>query len=250
MSLKHKFRRQLATLQGQRRFEKLKNKHQGQVGLVVGNGPSLKFVDLENLASLVSIASNKIYLGFDNTSWRPDYFSVVDKLIADEISSEAPKYFDEIFCSKAVSHHFPVTRTCAWTYKQANDKELQFSSNISEGIGSGYTVTYENIQFAVHLGLNPIYLIGCDHYFIGDEDKTNGVAITANEAKNHFIKGYRKPGAKVNPAMVNEMTEAYDRAGKWAQKNEWKIYNATRGGHLEAFPRVNVEEILTTKKRG
>ena len=62
-------------------FRKLKDKYKGQRGFVVGNGPSLKIEDLSKLEKEVSIASNKIFMIFKDTPWRPQVYSIVDDLV-------------------------------------------------------------------------------------------------------------------------------------------------------------------------
>ena len=42
----------------------------------------------------------------------------------------------------------------------------------------------------------------------------------------------------------NRMTAAYYRAKEFADKNNVKIFNATRGGKLEVFERVNLDDIV------
>lgn len=66
----------------------LKNKHKGQRCFIVGSGPSLKVDDLNKLKDEVTFACNKIYLAFNDTSWRPTYYSVYDVLVAENNKSE------------------------------------------------------------------------------------------------------------------------------------------------------------------
>ena len=59
----------------------LRNRHKGQRAVVIGNGPSLQIPDLERLRDTVTFASNKIYLAYEDTDWRPTYYSVEDHLV-------------------------------------------------------------------------------------------------------------------------------------------------------------------------
>jgi hypothetical protein len=45
-------------------------------------------------------------------------------------------------------------------------------------------------------------------------------------------------------ATINKMSKAYATAKKYADNKEIKIYNATRGGHLEEFERINFDDIF------
>ena len=59
---------------------KNKNLHKGKRGFIIGNGPSLKINDLDMPKNDISIASNKIYLAFNQTKWRPT-LPVDDRLL-------------------------------------------------------------------------------------------------------------------------------------------------------------------------
>jgi hypothetical protein len=118
-----------------------------------------------------------------------------------------------------------------------------FSNNLIEGIYGGDTITYENIQIALNLGYNPIYLIGCDHYYPGEIELESNVVIHTGE-KTHFIDGYRTKGLKSNKADIGKMNTAYTIARQFADSKNVHIYNLTRGGHLEVFVRKNIDEVL------
>jgi hypothetical protein len=86
---------------------------------------------------------------------------------------------------------------------------------------------------AAYMGFNEIYLIGADCNYSVDENK------------QHFMKsGYYA----TNYATIgNEMLFAYSVAKKELDKMGVKVYNATRGGMLEKFPRVDLDEVLNAK---
>jgi hypothetical protein len=119
------------------------------------------------------------------------------------------------------------------------------SDDAVEGFHGGSTVTYENLQLAMHLGLNPIYLIGCDHYYRGESSVAQGQEVEAISI-NHFHPEYRSKGESVSPASIDLMTNSYEHARFFAEKNGYQIYNATRGGHLEVFERKDFDAIFDT----
>lgn len=213
---------------------------------VVGNGPSLNIADLDHIHRLgiPSIASNKVFLGFETCEWRPTIYTIADKLVWQEIRQKIPEGIKTVFapssffgsCSvqkiswKALSNTFEIT-------------ENNFSKDLLEGIYGGETVTYENIQIAVNLGYDPIYLIGCDHYYPGESETGNNVVVHSGE-KTHFIDGYRTKGQISNKADIGKMNTAYTIARHVAMSKSVSIYNLTRGGYLEVFDRVNLDEVF------
>lgn len=230
-----------------RYWKNLKDIHKGQRGFVIGNGPSLQMKDLDRLKEEVTIASNKIYLAFKLTEWRPTYFTVCDDLVWEKIKNEVHEFIPLVHAASRVPRAPSTLRNKLqyWEFL-SNNPELtnNFSSDLSKGAFGGGTVTFENLQIAVHLGLNPIYIIGCDHFYSGEDQVNKEKAMLAPEENNHFIKGYRRAGEKVNPAPIGVMERSYSAAQKFAQTNGIKIYNATRGGHLEAFDRVNFDDLF------
>lgn len=231
-------------------FDSIKDLHRGRRGFVIGNGPSLKPSDLSKIKSDISIASNLIHLIFDETDWRPNYVTIVDSLVWDKLPSSVSQYYNSLLIASGLN---PEANSCltytlfsnghAPSYSASSDTSaFPFSDNLSEGVWGGSTVTYENLQLAVHLGLNPIYLIGCDHYYQGEPSSVEGVPVTHNQ-KNHFSDAYRNIGEKVNPAPIENMTRAYEIAQSFALSRGIEIVNATRGGHLEVFPRCDFDNL-------
>lgn len=227
-------------------WRSLKNKYKGNVGFVIGNGPSLKIEDLTeiNKYGFISIASNKIYLAFDLTAWRPNIFTVADTLLWGKIRYKIPDDIQIVHIPSYLKINKCSRPTKYFRALFYDGKSSRFSDNLTKGAFGGGTVTYENLQIAVHLGLNPIYLIGCDHYYPNEKNIIRGKAIAQKEDNAHFIKGYREKGELVLPAPIDDMNKAYAEAKKYADHSGVKIYNATRGGHLEVFERINLDEVF------
>lgn len=232
-------------------WRETRNKYAGRRGFVIGNGPSLLTSDLERLRGEVCIASNKIYLAYGETSWRPTYYTIVDDLIwrtiAPGLKSHVPQVIVPSYLPRANDIGIPMI-----SYRNLpnpSDVEdwsvLPFSKDPSVGFHGGYTVTYVNLQLAVHLGLREIYLIGCDHFYTGRVGEEGGSPVEADEVRNHFMPGYVNPGDAMNPALISRMTVSYQCAQRYAEANGIRIINATRGGHLEVFPRADLDGLLT-----
>jgi hypothetical protein len=235
-------------LQDRAYWRSIRHRYCGNRGFVIGNGPSLKITDLDQLVGEITIASNKIYLAFKETQWRPDYFTVADDLVWEKVAGELEGRVDYVL----IPDNFERTDTKVKTRKWKKlglvgpdpENQFQFSDDFCRGVFGGCTVTYQNLQLAVHLGLDPIYLIGCDHYYQEPQTDKPLSRIRAEESNNHFISGYRQPGEVVNAAPIGMMTLAYQHAHAWSRASGVRILNATRGGHLEIFPRVEFDSLF------
>ena len=68
-------------------WNRLRNLYVGRSGFVIGNGPSLKIKDLDKLTKKITIASNRIYLAYDKTPFRPTLLTLIDNIVANKNSS-------------------------------------------------------------------------------------------------------------------------------------------------------------------
>ncbi|NWQ39166.1 DUF115 domain-containing protein [Bacillus sp. EB106-08-02-XG196] len=225
----------------------MKNKHKGNRCFIVGNGPSLTVEDLNLLKNEITFAFNRIYYIFDDTDWRPTYYcSEDDKTIF--------KSKEEINKLKIENKFFPVN--FPWDYKihfnNANyyifkfgdrNVEPRFSEDIVKGIYWGNTVAYTAIQMAVYMGIKEIYLLGVDHNFskmIND----NGEIVSDETAKDYFTENYNTDKEDLYIPNIEISTRAFKAAKKFTDNHNIKIFNATRGGKLEVFDRIDFDKIL------
>ena len=136
-----------------------------------------------------------------------------------------------------------VQGSCAF-FKGYTDRTLlenpKFSTDLENGIYDIATVTYSMLQIAVSMGIREIYIIGCDNSY-GKEVKKDGTVVD-NGTVSYFAGS--DPKEIKHAAATWEMDIAYEYAKKFAKEHDIHIYNATRGGHLEAFVRVDFDSLF------
>ena len=243
-------RRIACSIRNKWHYQSIRDKYRGSRAFVIGNGPSLQIDDLDKLSGEVSLASNKIYLAFEKTLWRPTYFTIADPLVWQKTKNEIRHHFNEVHIED--TDLLPRNGDLGITVRSWKGlgptttpyaEPPVFSGDLSQGAYGGYTVTYLNLQLAVHLGCDPIYLIGCDHYYQGEEPLPANSKVS-HQKQNHFIEGYRSPGEIVFNAPIPNMTAAYQHAKAYADEKGIRIENATRGGHLEIFDRTDFDSLF------
>ena len=86
--------------------------------------------------------------------------------------------------------------------------------------------------------------MGIDHnYSISLNEK--GIPVM-NDGVQDYFKGSTASNKGLNLPRVVESTVAYMTARKFADRQkDFTVYNATRGGKLEAFPRVDLNHVLS-----
>ncbi len=219
-------------------IEKFHNLHEGLRCFIVATGPSLKMEDLNLLKEKkeICISMNSIDCAFDKTDWRPDYYVVSDRRRLDEdrgqidslpIKEKFISDNSDIFWKRA--HEKNVNRFhqhCEYCF----NKKPKFSDDFSKKSYTGTTVTYTCMQLAVYMGFKEIYLLGVD--FTGG-DTTDG-------EYSHF----HAEEELVAVCYKDHVWSAYTSAKQYADEHGIKIYNATRGGKLEIFPRIDFDSLF------
>lgn len=230
---------------------RFKNIHQGKRAFIIGNGPSLSIDDLDRLKGDISFAFNKIYLCFQQTEWRPTYYMVEDFLVAPQNYQEInalkgfPKFFPEYLKDKTPPFENSIyfrLYSPPWNM----NRPRPFSLNPLNRLYTGSTVTYTAMQLAAYMGIREMVLIGMDFNFIlpKNRDGDQSTICINNTEVNHFHAGYRKAGEKWFAPNLMHQEHAFDSAKRKIEALDGKILNATRGGKLEVFDRVDFDSLF------
>jgi hypothetical protein len=220
-------------------LEQLKDAHRGKPMLVVGNGPSLNITPLDDFPGVASIGMNKIDLLFDRVAWRPTIIVCANTLVARQHSRTFRESAIPIFLSWKSRWFVRGKKKNLGFYKSL--PEYRFSTNILDGVGVGGTVTFDALQFAYHMGANPVILFGVDHSF-NTSDKPADYVKRSGPDTNHFDPNYFAAGSYWGVPDLDRSEEAYSAAKHAFEADGRKIYDATIGGKLEIFEKVSLDE--------
>lgn len=234
-------------------LEFLHNRHAGQRAVIVGNGPSLQIGDLARLRDVVSFASNKIYLAFSETSWRPDYYSVEDTLV---MSNNLPAIEALTGMTKLFPAHMrdsgyvapdaifaPVLAPKSYEDPLSDPEFPQFSGDLRRGIAWGSTIIYSQIQMAVHMGFREIVLIGLDHAYELPRRRQGKLMVHDGEV-NHFHPAYREEGELWHPPNLHVLDVSYRKARAACDAAGVTIVNASRTTTLDVFERAAFDTLF------
>ncbi|MBQ3018175.1 MAG: motility associated factor glycosyltransferase family protein [Clostridia bacterium] len=229
-------------LRHEKGFSKYKDIHKGKRCFIVATGPSLTSSDLEMLKGEITFSMNSIMKSFDKTSWRPTYYVITDKVPYEACKDLVDKNdYEQIFFRKGIEDsnkdicHFSVNvvemRKCH--IKDRFKDNLFPSKKLDKYFNDGPSVVFSIIQLAMYMGFTEIYLLGQDCNYDGN--------LHSDIASLKY---------KIKPTSKNAfiMLETFENYATIMNECSIKIFNATRGGKLEAFPRVSLEEIIKEKK--
>jgi hypothetical protein len=105
------------------------------------------------------------------------------------------------------------------------------------------------LQWAAYMGIKEIYLLGVDNSF----SKTVNCLTTPFEQriykisgndKDHFCNDYIQEGDTAIMPDVDMISHAFEKAEQYSREHGFRIYNASRGGKVESFERVNFDDLI------
>ena len=202
-------------------WNRLRNLYVGRSGFVIGNGPSLKIKDLDKLTKKITIASNRIYLAYDKTPFRPTLLTLIDNIVAESSVEELRALPGKKYLASTLRDILePMPGAIYWKAESGALKDTlarRFSPDARKCLYAGHTITYNNLQIAYHLGLNTVYLIGMDFSFKLPEKREKhsyAEALISEGEVNHFIKNYRKPGERWSVPDLERQKAAFNGSGK------------------------------------
>ena len=234
-----------------KRFVALKNKYEGKRCFIVALGPSLTINDLNKLAKNgeYCFSMNRCYQLFNKTDWRPDCYFISDgrvntmetqcaikEMIKDNIPviysrREIKKMPKEAMYYRADYIDFIFANSSAMKYKRKGHYS-RFSTDAGSFVYSGHSCVTSILQIAYYLGFNEVYLLGQDCGVSKGMDHSKGINAPANPHQSDDLKHVILDFESINQDIKEKGID-------------FKVYNATRGGALEVFPRVDLDVLLS-----
>lgn len=226
-------------------LEKYRNLHSGERCFIIGNGPSLLLHDLEKLEKEFTFATHRIFNIYEKTNWRPTYYVAQDLKLIDKYKNEINQLFTPKFIPINVNWKMrqKVIDKCVFFYLKKEDFYPQlprFTEDASKKIYEGFTVTYSTIQLAVYMGFSEIYLLGIDFNYSKSINFKGDIVIN-KDAKDYFTNDANN---NINLPNLDYSLLAYKSAKQYCERNNISIYNATRGGKLDIFERINFDDVV------
>lgn len=229
--------------QNNERIRSFKDRYKGQRCFVLGNGPSLKQTDLTKLKDEICFGANRIYLIKEDVDFEPSFIASIDaKLLAqfcDEISAQPmPK-----FISWKYYKYFKGDENTVFI-KLNYDKK--FSPDLTDYCWGGHTVTFINLQLAYYMGFSDVVIIGCDHSYAGAGAPNTDVKIEGKD-ENHFSDKYYVKGHTFRIPDWKNQEYAYALARDAFEKDGRRVVDATIGGKLQVFPKIDYNSLFDGK---
>jgi uncharacterized Rossmann fold enzyme len=250
----------------------LKDKYKGERVFVIGNGPSLKDINMSLLKDEFTFSFNRAYIAYNDWGFYPSFYMCVDEVvlpdnkkeIIDLINKKETKKTLFFFPHKAKNILINKNRVFYFGAKSfIND----FNENIQKWAVL-QNVGATSMQIAVYLGFKTIILLGCDCNYVEkpdsviiDRKESRRVGWTAYESKkdddpNHFLPGYFGKGKKYSIPNAQNHLLGWNKIKKWidiynmVNSEKIKILNASNISKITCFAKCDINDVMKDNNGG
>lgn len=223
----------------------MKDIYKGKRAFILGNGPSLKQTDTSKLKNEITFGMNRIYLAFPAWGFSTTYLCVTNDLVVEQFVNDLSALTIPTFIAWRSHRHFnphlPIIQLPTFVYTTYTGP--RFAGDVRGRVWEGATVTNLALQLAFHMGIEKAILIGVDHNFAskGDANKT---VVSQGDDPNHFMPNYFGKGVKWQLPDLDTSEIGYVLARDAYRKAGREVVDATVGGKLTIFPKVDYNTLF------
>jgi hypothetical protein len=219
------------------------NLHAGKRAFIIGNGPSLKNMDLRPLKKEITFGSNRIYLMFPELGFSTTYLVSVNDLVLQQCAGEMSSLEIPKWITWRARHQFSPDEKTLFIDSDYTGHENFNTTSLSSRTFEGFTVTYMALQLAYLMGIHEVILIGVDHNFT-TKGPANTVVVSTGADPNHFSGSYFGQGFKWQLPDLDGSERAYRLARNAFEADDRKVLDATVNGKLTIFKKVDYEDLF------
>jgi hypothetical protein len=226
------------------------NIHKGERCFIIGNGPSLRNTDLAFLRNEVTFGMNRVYLLFPRLGFCTTYYLSVNNLVIEQCVDEIKALTIPKFLSWRSHGIFHASETevvgvdLNMIFLHTTYTGPKFARDARGRLWEGATVTYVALQLAYFMGFKQVILIGVDHSF-STHGKPNTTITSQGEDRDHFDEGYFGKGFRWQLPDLVTSEKAYCMARRAYSQAGRQVLDATVGGKLDIFPKVEYESLFS-----
>ena len=227
-----------------RRLADFKDKHRGQRCFIIGNGPSLKQTDLTRLRNEATFGMNRIYLAFPELGFGTTYYVCINSLVIEQCAEEIRGLPMPKFLSWRSRNLIPPQNASGdasiegLIFLHTTYSGPKFAQDVRGRLWEGATVTNVTLQMAYYMGFDPVILIGVDHTY-STQGKPNTTIVSQSDDPDHFNASYFGKGFRWQLPDLDTSERGYWMARQAFEKDGRQVLDATVGGKLKIFPKVD-----------
>lgn len=254
----------------------LKNIHLGKRCFILGNGPSLKYVDFASLQKEYVFTVNQLSRHKDFSKLHTNFHIWVDNLFFDlDPSCKEDMELLNVMKNVKEDNNDPIVfykweaREMIKKFQLENVLDIRYIAEVrydkrtailkrnvdfTKTVPWMESVTCYAICLAVYMGFNEIYLLGCDcsgfiniasSKMLKAEEAVYAYNISENE-KSRMEKMFNKRRIRDELNAYVGLFDEYEVLKKYCDKNGVNLYDATKNGLLDCVPKVNLDDVLNS----
>lgn len=232
-----------------KRLRKFKNIHCGKRIFLIGTGSSLTDEDVLKLRNEYTFSVNSFAKATKRIDFYPTYYMFTDGEVMSWYGGDIlgqkgtiiffpqrkgldDRYY-KILCKSDNAYEFLMKDSRNWTTFTPG-KPKKFSYDIEKEVIWSWSCVYAAMQIIAYMGFSEVYLLGMD-------------CIMHAGVKNYMDDRDEKDvgeGGYLVGSAINQYIDVWKGVKEHTKMLGMKIYNATRGGELEVFQRVNLDKII------
>ncbi|MBB5520088.1 hypothetical protein [Amphiplicatus metriothermophilus] len=219
---------------------------------VLGNGPSLRGVDLAALSDYATIGLNAAYRYWRRIGWRPTYYACLDLTVGLSHKAEIAALIEEGRIEKFLLRQnlIEALGDAAHTRRVVNFDALRARLELLQE--PAITTGSHAALWIATLGFKKIVLLGVDGRYkevVDGAERRNGIeleVVRAGENPNYFFDGYQQPGDRYNIPNPRPGLHvgAWRAAALLLRKAGVEAYNANADSAVRCFPFVDLQSLL------
>lgn len=258
--------------------QELKDMYTGQRCFIIGNGPSVKEMNLsalenEKVFSVNQFCKTNIYkeikpsfhLWSDERFFNIDSDDIGDLEILNDmkrarLSSDEPIVFYKT-TAESMIRKYGLDKCLNIKYyadRITFDQNYRKDIDLAKYIPWFPTVVQYAIVIAIYMGFTDIYLLGCECTgilnFIKEKDKKNtqgeyAYSYVLNEAERKNFSTSLKGRTSAQEFMGHyKVLNYYESLEKYCRLHHVNLVNCTPGGLLDSLPREDFDRVITNEK--
>ena len=221
------------------RLSRLRDAHRGETCVILGNGPSIRGLDLASLDGAATFCLNRGYLMWEGSDRGPSFFVAVNDLVIDQFHGEIADLSCPLFVPWIYRDRFRDVPNAVFVEIRIAHR---FITDARQGVAPCGTVTVAAFQLAYHMGFSTVILLGVDHRF-----QTTGPPHARvrqqGEDPNHFRGDYFGDGTMWNLPDLRLSERGYAMARAAFEAAGRQVFNATPDSALDVFVRRELGHI-------
>jgi hypothetical protein len=243
----------------------LKDRHRGARVFILCNGPSVRKQNIRPLRDELVISVSSGYLHPDYAEIAPRYHCVPQITYGLMTRDDVVAWFREMHgrLGKATvilsETEEPLVRE-EGLFPGRDVRYVELKAHFSDlpaGAIPDLTTTIPRVQsvpilalmLAMYMGGDKLYLLGTDHDYFRSGEYQYFYTPTVLKGKDIFVddKGKLRGGWFAEFSALAELWSQYRGVKEIATRNSIAIFNATHGGELDEFPRIELESLFANR---